>query len=165
LKRLKQNIPANIRKGKIGEKAVRKAVEMAIDNLNDFNGTPNYITIECVAKQKQYTWNTDLDVTIYKNKKLIVAIEVKNWNEYDRPLEYAETKKTILDYFDKLPKNVKKVLVITWLKDITKKCYDELINRKITVINTEAWLSQSTTRVVRNLEPILRPYITKQTTI
>jgi len=80
-----------------------------------------------------YSYGHGLDLRVFKRNKQVLAIEVKNWREMDRPYRTEAARTEIIDRFKNYAGGLK-ILIISFLSLLTKKALELLEAHKIHVI-------------------------------
>jgi len=80
-----------------------------------------------------YSYGHGLDLRVFKQNKQVIAVEVKNWRQMNRPYGAVYAEEQILDRFKNYAGGIK-VLIISFLCLLTKKALELLEAHDIHVI-------------------------------
>ena len=80
-----------------------------------------------------YSYGHGLDLRVFKRNKQVIAVEVKNWRQMNRPYGAVYAEEQILDRFKNYAGGIK-VLIISFLCLLTKKALELLEAHDIHVI-------------------------------
>ncbi|MDH5783159.1 MAG: hypothetical protein OEZ35_05790 [Candidatus Bathyarchaeota archaeon] len=83
-----------------------------------------------------YSYGYGLDLRVFKRNKQVMAIEVKNWREMNRPYGTETARTEIIDRFRNYAGGLK-VLIVSFLCLLTKKALELLETHNIHIIEME----------------------------